>query len=156
MNLTGSPLSTVAYQPRVVYNGDPGSGCSSNQYAQFNTSVVSGPTYGSTAMESGRNMLVGCPDHTVDLAIARNIKLGGGRQVQLRLDAYNAFNAVVYNSVQTQVQYNSPTDQSLRNSQTLADGSVDPSRLKPKSAGFGAVRGAQNMRTMQFTARFSF
>ena len=31
---------------------------------------------------------------TVDLALARNIRLGGGRQVQLRLDAFNAFNIV--------------------------------------------------------------
>jgi len=151
-NLTGSP----DYGARIKFVGDPGKGCSSNQYAQFNTASVVGPGFFSDGLESGRNIMTGCSDHTVDLAIARNIRLGGGRQVQLRLDAFNAFNTVVFNNRQTQIQYNSPTDQTLRNSQTLADGSLDPTRLIPSSAGFGAVTGAQGMRNMQLTARFSF
>jgi hypothetical protein len=152
VNLTGSP----DYGARILYVGDPGSGCSSDQYAQFNTASVVGPSYNSTGLESGRNRLHGCPDHTVDLALARNIRLGGGRQVQLRLDAFNAFNVVVYSGRQGQIQYVSPTNQTLRNSQTLADGSLDPDRLTPRTAGFGAVTGAQGMRSIQLTARFSF
>ena len=30
----------------------------------------------------------------MDLSIARNIRLGGGRQIQLRVDMFNAFNSV--------------------------------------------------------------
>ena len=71
MNLTGSP----DYAARIVYVGDPGSGCSSDQYRQFNTAAVTGPTYGSVGLESGRNLLGGCPDKTVDLALAQNIRL---------------------------------------------------------------------------------
>src|SRR5206468_4453617 len=74
-NLTGSP----DYAAKIVYVGDPGSGCSGNQYAQFNTASVTGPQYRSVGMESGRVILGGCPDHTVDLAVARNIRLGGTR-----------------------------------------------------------------------------
>jgi hypothetical protein len=151
-NLTGSP----DYGARIVYVGDPGSGCSSNQYAQFATASVAGPTYNSVGLESGRNLLRGCPDKTVDLAIARNIRIGGGRQIQLRLDVFNAFNVAVITGRQSTVQYNTPTDQTLRNSETLADGSVDPNRLTPKNAGFGAATGAQTMRNLQLTARFSF
>ena len=51
MNLTGSPN----YLARIVLNGDPGSGCSSNQYKQFNTAAFSGPTYHSIGAESGAN-----------------------------------------------------------------------------------------------------
>ena len=40
VNLTGSP----DYAAKIVFVGDPGSGCSSNQYAQFNTTAVTGPT----------------------------------------------------------------------------------------------------------------
>ena len=69
---------------------------------------------------------------------------------------FNAFNTTVINARQTQVQYNSPTDLTLRNSQFLADGSVDPARLKPNNAGFGAATGAQNMRNLQLTVRFQF
>ena len=53
----------------------------------------------------------GLSGHTLDLSIARNIRLGGARQLQLRLDAFNALNTVVYNGRVTQLQLNSPTDQ---------------------------------------------
>jgi len=152
VNLTGSP----DYAAKIVYVGDPGSGCSSNQYAQFNTAAVKGPTYGSTGLESGRFVLGGCPDHTVDLAIARNIRLGGNRNVQFRLDIFNAFNAVIINDRNRNVIYKSPTDQTVVNSQYLPDGTLDPTRLQPKNAGFGAATGAQPMRNMQLQIRFGF
>jgi hypothetical protein len=151
-NLTGSP----DYAARIRYVGDPGSGCSDNQFAQFDVTSVTGPTYNSVGLESGRNLLRGCPDHTVDLAIARNIRLGGGRQFQIRLDAFNAFNTVVINGRQTQIQYNSPTDLFVRNAEFNADGTIASGRDIPKNAGFGAATGAQNMRNLQLTVRFSF
>ena len=152
VNLTGSP----DYAARVVITGDPGSGCSGDRFSQFTTSAFSGPLPGSLGLESGRNYMVGCPDKTTDLAIARNFKLGGARTAQFRVEMYNAFNAVVYNARQTQLQLVSPTNQTIRNPQFLADGSVDPNRLKTTSAGFGAVTGAQALRTIQMQLRFSF
>ena len=98
----------------------------------------------------------GCPDHTLDLAIARNIPLGGNRRAQIRADLFNALNTVVFNARQNQLQLNSPTDQTVRNPQYLADGSVDPNRLTPRNAGFGAVTGAQAMRSIQAQIRFAF
>jgi hypothetical protein len=152
INLTGSP----SYNARIILKGDPGKGCSSNPYKQFDTAAFAGPTYGSLGLESGRNLLSGCPDHTLDLAIARNIRLGSVRQVQLRIDMFNALNTVIYNSVVTQLQLNSPTDQTVRNSQYNADGTLNPARLQPRSAGFGAVNGAQAMRSIQLQLRFQF
>jgi hypothetical protein len=76
--------------------------------------------------------------------------------VQLRLDAFNALNTVVYNARVTQLQMNSPTDQTVRNAQYLANGEVDPNRTIPRNAGFGAVTGAQAMRSIQAQIRFSF
>jgi len=151
-NLTGSP----DYGARIVYVGDPGSGCSDNQYAQFAVNSVTGPSYHSNGMESGRNILRGCADKTVDLAIQRSIRVGGDRRLQFRLDAYNAFNTVIINARQTQVQFRSPTDLTVLNSEYRADGSIDPSRLKPNNAGFGAATGALPMRSMQLTVRFQF
>ena len=54
-NITGSP----DYAARIIYTGDPGSGCSGNQYAQFNGSAVTGPTCSnnSLGLESGRGLL---------------------------------------------------------------------------------------------------
>jgi hypothetical protein len=152
VNLTGSP----DYPARVVINGDTGSGCSGDRFKQFTTAAFSGPLPGSKGLESGRNYMVGCPDHTTDLAIARLFKFGGVRTAQIRIEMYNAFNALVFNARQTQLQLVSPTNQTIRNSQFLADGTVDPTRLKTTSAGFGAVTGAQAMRTIQAQLRFSF
>jgi hypothetical protein len=152
VNLTGSP----SYPAMIRITGDPGKGCAGDQYRQFNVAAFAGPQTGSLGLESGRNYMVGCPDHTLDLSIARNITLGGSRQVQLRVDAYNALNTVVYSGRITQLQLNSPTDQTVRNAQYLADGQVDPNRLTPRNAGFGAVTGAQAMRSIQAQIRFSF
>ena len=152
VNLTGSP----DYAARVVINGDTGSGCSGDRFSQFSTAAFSGPLPGSVGLESGRNYMVGCPDKTTDLAISRVFKLGGARTAQFRVEMFNAFNAVVYNARQTQLQLVSPTNQTIRNPQFLADGTVDPNRLKTTAAGFGAVTGAQPLRTIQAQLRFSF
>jgi hypothetical protein len=151
-NLTGSP----DYAARIVFLGDAGSGCSDDQYRQFDTASITGPTYGSVGLESGRNILGGCPDKTIDLAIARHIRLGGTRTLQVRFDAFNAFNVAVINNRQRNVTYRSPTDLTITNSQTRADGSIDPARLTPRNAGFGAATGAQAMRTVQLMVRFGF
>ena len=152
VNLTGSP----DYGARIVYVGDPGSGCSSNQYNQFNVASVTGPTFGSVGLESGRNIMRGCMDKTLDLSISRDIPVGGGRRLEFRVDAFNALNTVVINNRQNQIQYNSPTDLTIRNSQFLANGQPDPARLTPRTAGFGAATGAQAMRSVQIYARFAF
>jgi hypothetical protein len=63
---------------------------------------------------------------------------------------------VVYNARQTQLQLVSATNQTIRNSQFLADGTVHPTRLKTTAAGFGAATGAQALRTVQAQIRFAF
>jgi hypothetical protein len=152
VNLTGSP----DYAAKIIFTGDPGKGCSSDPYRQFNAAAVTGPTYNSLGLESGRNLMTGCPDHTVDLSLMRAIRLGGSRQLQFRLDAFNAFNTVIINGRQTQITYNNPVDKVITNSQTLPDGSIDPNRLTPRTAGFGAATSALTMRNLQLAIRFSF
>src|SRR5690606_1379178 len=157
VDLTGSPsYGNNGNGARVVFLGDPGSGCSSNQYAQFNAALVTGPDRGSIGMESGRNAMRGCAQRDLDLSLSRNIRLGGGRAIQVRMDASNAFNIGNWNGRQAELQLTNPTDKGLRNAQLLADGSVNPDRTRPNNAGFGAVTGAGGMRTIRLTFRFSF
>jgi hypothetical protein len=151
-NLTGSPN----YAARIVYLGDPGSGCTDNQYAQFDVASVTAPRTGSVGLESGRNLLIGCPNKVVDLSLARNIRLGGGRELRFQVDAFNAFNTVVINARNTTIQWETPTNLTVRNPQFLPDGSLNPARLTPRNAGFGAATGAQAMRTVQLQIRFQF
>jgi hypothetical protein len=47
-------------------------------------------------------------------------------------------------------------DLTVRNSQTLAGGSIGPARLTPRTAGFGAAASAQAMRNVQVQIRFAF
>ena len=154
VNMTGSP----DYGARIRYIGDPGSGCTGldNQYKQFNTAAVVGPDYFSDGLESGRAIMRGCADKTIDLSLSRNIRLGGGRAVQLRVDAFNAFNTVVINGRQATIQYDNPVSKNILNPQFNADGSVVSTRTTPNTAGFGGATGAQAMRTIRLTARFSF
>jgi len=157
INLTGSPdFGNNGAGARIVYLSDAGSGCSGDQYAQFNMNAVTGPTYGSVGMESGRNIMRGCMQRDLDLSLARTIRIGGNRSVQLRADAFNAFNIVNFTGRQAQIQYNSPTDLTIRNNQFNADGTLNQTRLIPQNAGFGAVTSAGGMRTVRLTARFSF
>jgi hypothetical protein len=152
VNLTGSP----DYGARIVYTGDPGSGCSDDEYRQFNVNAVTGPTFGSTGLESGRNLLRGCFDNRVDMALSRDIRMGASRVLEFRLDVFNVFDTIIITNRQGQIQYNSPTDLTLRNSQTRADGSLDPARIPPRNAGFGAATGAAALRSMQIQVRFRF
>ena len=165
VNLTGSPdYGNNGTGARVVMLSDTDDGCSGDQYKQFDTSIVKGPTYNSVGLESGRNQLIGCPTYRTDLSIARNIPFGkGGRQVQIRLDAYNAFNQAHITGRQNQMTFNNPTDQVIQNSQFLPDGTVDPNRLKPNQAGFGAANAwstnlinGNYQRVIQITARIQF
>ncbi len=87
-NLTGSP----DYAARIRIVGDPGQGCSDDPYRQFNTAAFQGPLVNSVGLESGSGYLRGCFSSVLDLSVARTVRLGGGRSMQLRVDAFNAPN----------------------------------------------------------------
>ena len=127
---------------------------------EFNTSAFSVPVASATnpslGLESGQNYMHGCFDKTIDLALARNFRLGGSRTLQFRLEAFNAFNTVVYNGRNTTLQVTSPVNLTQSNPQYDPAGNLVPTRLQPQNAGFGAATGAQAMRSMQAQIRFQF
>ncbi len=88
--------------------------------------------------------------------LSRDIRLGGNRTFEFRLDVFNLFDTVIYTGRNNSINYVSPTDLTIRNSQTLADGSNDPLRLVPRNAGFGAANNAMALRSMQLQFRFAF
>ena len=61
--------------------------------------------------------MVGCSDNILDLAMARNDPHPRLEGSQFRLDVFNALNSVIYTGRVTQLQLNSPTDQTVRNAQ---------------------------------------
>ena len=151
-NITGSPN----YGGRVRILGNPGSGCSSDVYRQFNTAAFTGPSVGSVGLESGADYLRGCFFQSTDLAVAREIRLGESRRVQFRLDIFNAPNQSTITGRNTTMNLVSPLDQTVTNLPFDASGVLIPSRSLPKNAGFGLATGYQGPRTLQGQIRFVF
>jgi hypothetical protein len=153
VNLTGSPN----YGARIRIVGDPGAGCSSDPLRQFNTAAFQGPLTGSVGLESGNSYLHGCFQSALDLAIARNIRLGGARNLQLRVDMFNAPNQAIITGRNTTINLSSPSDPvTATNLPFDASGNVIASRSLPRNAGFGVANAYQNPRTVQAQIRFSF
>ncbi len=150
--LTGSP----DYGARILVNGDPGKGCSSDYTRQFNTGVFQGQTTHSNGLESGQNFMRGCPDHVWDFAIARNIRVGGGRLLQLRLEMFNAFNEVIITGRNANAQFANLDDRTTITNLPGVDANGNPVRNLPSNAGFGVANGAQDLRSFQLQVRFSF
>jgi hypothetical protein len=152
-NLTGSP----DYGARVRIVGDPGSGCSDDMYRQFNASAFQGPLTGSDGLESPAGYLRGCFQSALDIAIARNIRLGGSRTLQLRVEMFNAPNAAIVTARNTTMNLASPADPvTITNLPYLPDGSIDPARVRPSNSGFGQATAWQAPRTVQAQIRFQF
>jgi hypothetical protein len=152
-NLTGSP----DYGARVKVIGDPGNGCSRDPLKQFNTAAFQGPAVGSVGLESGNSYLNGCFISKLDLAIARNFRFGGARNVQVRVDMFNAFNQSAITARNTTMNLTNPNDpNTITNLPFDANGNVIDSRSRPRGAGFGVATGYQNPRTVQAQIRFSF
>ena len=153
VNLTGSPDFT----PRVRVAGDPGGGCGDDPLRQFNTSAFLGPVVGSDGLESGNGYLKGCFISSTDLAVARVIKLGGNRSLQLRADVFNVFNQSGVIARNTTMNLTSPSDPAtITNLPFDAAGNVIPARAKPNGAGFGVATDYQPPRLVQLQVRFSF
>jgi len=153
VNLTGSP----DFAPRIRIVGDPGNGCSSDPYRQFNAAAFRGPLVGSVGLESSNDYLRGCFSSVLDLSIARNIRLGGGRVLQLRADMFNAPNNAQITGRQTMLTLASPTDPvTPLNLPYDSTGAILPNRVLLSQAGFGAVNAYQAARNVQGYIRFSF
>jgi len=154
VNLTGSP----DYGGRIRVLGDPGSGCSSNDLLrQFNTAAFAGALPGSLGLESSPNEVKGCFQQALDLSVARNIRLGGGRSVQFRVDMFNAPNTAIITGRNATMNLSNPSNPaSATNLPFDANGNVVDSRSRPRGAGFGVATGFQNARTVQAQIRFAF
>jgi hypothetical protein len=151
-NITGSP--TYAGRVRVLSN--PGSGCSSDPYRQFDASAFGAPLAGSVGLESGVDYLRGCFNSRLDLAIARTIRLGGGREIQLRVDVFNAPDEAGVSGRNTTLSVASPIDATPANLPFDSSDNLVVARSLPKNAGFGVANTYQAPRTLQAQIRFSF
>jgi hypothetical protein len=153
VNITGSN----DYAGRVRIVGDTGSGCSDDIYRQFSAAAFNGPLTNSDGLESPAGYLRGCFQSQLDLTIARNIRLGGARNLQLRVDMFNAPNQAIPLTRNSSMTLASPADPvTITNLPYDSTGAILASRVKPSSSGFGQVQTWSAPRSMQFQIRFSF
>lgn len=145
-NLTGS--FTEGARMRII--GKAGSGHSGNPYRQFDTSAFTIPLPGSIGLESGRNYMQGPGINNVNLSLQKSIPIGERRQLQLRVDAFNAFNHVQFSGVNNTLNVKSLTDPTPTNLPFDAAGNL------VNRNGFGTVSGARDPRILQLVARFQF
>jgi hypothetical protein len=153
--LTGSP----DFAPRAVIASSTGSGCSSDPNRQFNATAFQGPLAGSVGLDSGAGYLKGCFISSTDLSISRVIRVHGARQIQLRLDLFNAFNQAgitAVNSTMNLANTTAAASSTITNLPYDANGNLIPSLTLPRSAGFGVATGYQIPRAVQAQIRFSF
>jgi hypothetical protein len=74
---------------RIRVVGDTGGGCNTkDMYRQFTLSAFQGPLTGSDGLESPNGYLRGCFQSALDFTIARNIRMGGARNLQIRVEGH--------------------------------------------------------------------
>jgi hypothetical protein len=132
-DITGSP----DLGPRVVVTGDPNLSKSQQTFSQFfNTSVFSLPAVG-TVGNAGRTVIRGPGLNNWDSALAKNFRIVERLRLQLRLEAYNAFNHAQFTTVNTTAQFNPATGAQV-------------------NAAFGQFTAAANPRQVQLAAKLTF
>lgn len=158
LNLSGS----ADFAPRINITGDPGSGCNNaNPLRQFNTAAFSGPAVNTSGagigLESSPNAVKGCFQSALDLAVARTVRLGGGRTIQVRVDVLNAPNQAIVTGRNVTMNIAGLTSISTATNLPFdANGDVIATRSQPKNAGFGVANAYQTPRTIQIQLRFGF
>jgi hypothetical protein len=116
------------YRPNLVAGQDPNDGAQTPQQ-WFNTAAFVTPaqfTYGN----AGRNIVLGPGIFNIDMSLIRNIRLGGSKSLQFRLEAFNLLNKPVWG---------------------------DPNLSMANPALFGTINTTRTpMRELQIGAKFSF
>jgi hypothetical protein len=145
--LTGT---TRVESGRIVITGDPGPGYSDDPYKQFNTGAFTTPKANSNGLESGTNYMNYQPVYALDLSVARFLRFGGNRRLELRLDAFNALNTTTITGVNATLQVRSLADPTPTNLAYDANGTL------VNNTGFGTVSAVAPARQIQLMARFHF
>jgi hypothetical protein len=145
-NLTGG--STNA---RVVVNGDPGSGNSTDPYLQIeNPNVFAPPQPGSAGNESSRFFLHAPAINNLDLSLSKRFRVGDQIALEVRLDAFNALNHAQWSGVNNTVEFAGLDDPTITNLPYDANGNL----VRPR--GFGTINGVRDPRTIQLVTRLTF
>ncbi len=132
--------------PRVVLTGDPGA--KKQIDAWVDTSVFKAPSVGSAGIESARYVVRRPGINNWDISLFKNINFTEHMRLQLRAEAFNAFNHTQFSDFNRTVQFD-PKTGAITNLPTSLGGGGG-------RYGFGAINSVRDPRFMQLAAKFYF
>ena len=145
-NITGS----FTEPPRVQLVGSPFSGISGDAFHRINPLAFAPPPVGNIGLGEGRNPFIGPGINNTDLSLQKTVAVRERLSLQLRLDAFNAFNHPQFTGINSNIVFKSITGgNTLSNIANL----FDPVN---NQNGFGSVSGARDPRILQTALRVVF
>lgn len=132
-DITGTP----SISPRAVLTGNPNLSRSDRSFSRFfNTSVFRLPSMGTFGTAS-KNDIIGPGMDNYDMALMKHIPLHDRLNLELRFEAYNAFNHTQFSGVDATANFNPSTGAQINRQ-------------------FGQYTSARDPRQLQLAARFTF
>jgi hypothetical protein len=145
-NITGS----FTEGPRILQVGDPFAGINGDVFHRINPLAFAPPPVGSIGLGEKRNPFIGPGINNTDLSLQKTFAMSERFSIELRLDAFNAFNHPQFTGINSNIQYISFTGgNGLSNIGNLADPVNNQN-------GFGSVNGARDPRILQTMIRIVF
>jgi hypothetical protein len=144
-NLTGSYTEGA----RLGLIGNPNTG-SDDPYNRLNAAAFTQPKVGTVGLEAPRNYLINPGINNWNVSLQKEFSIKEKAHLQLRADAFNAFNHTQYSGINSTLNFSALTGGTLTNLYKNADGTVN------NKNGFGTVSGARDPRIMQLVVRLNF
>jgi hypothetical protein len=144
-NITGS----YTEGPRLALIGNPDSG-SNSPYNRLDPAAFAAPQVGSIGLEAPRNYLINPGINNWNISLQKEFAWTERVRLQLRADAFNAFNHTQFSGINSTLNFASLTNPKPTNLYLNANGTVN------NINGFGTVSGARDPRIMQLVVRLQF
>jgi hypothetical protein len=129
--------------------GQPNTG-SSDPYNRINPAAFTIPPVGTRGLDAPRNYLINPGINRSDISVQKEFAVKERAKLQLRADAFNAFNHTQFSGINSTLNFASLTNLTPTNLYLNANGTVN------NINGFGTVSGARDPRIMQLMVRFQF
>jgi hypothetical protein len=144
-NVTGS--YTEGYRLKLI--GQPNTG-SDDPYNRLSASAFTIPPVGTIGIDAPRNYLINPGIANFSISLQKEFSYAEKLRIQLRADAFNAFNHTQFSGINSTLNFSSLTNTSPTNLYLRPDGTVN------NINGFGTVSGARDPRIIQLGARIVF
>ena len=114
------------------------------------------PKPGSLGLESGRNFLYRNPINSWDLSLAKRFRIKERSTIELRLDAFNAFNHTQFDAINATLNVKGFDSATGKIDPTPTNLPFDATGKLVNKNGFGTVQSVRPPRNMQLSMHIEF